>query len=330
MEIGEYKKMDKTDETDEIEKRQESFFHNLRQNKNVNTTIIMSTNAFYGIGVAWTCKFVYQNIYEIIVVFMAMSCGMCAFFVTLQLYHLYHNIKKYILETDKKDKINEFLEKDYDLFKEVYSNLELKKNEYENNNETFLKELSKVDFHYHTVLPFNYNAEVILYYDHENKTFNYFAKNSDIHYKFLNSACRSYVLKYHCVNLFQDDLDIKRFSSNEEQEEDYEKIEEEEEEEEEEFETKKTRNSIFYIKKTRTEKEKNKKKDTKEKKINKFVYKGNMGEYFKLYLEDKSEISQNINYEDYKQLQTNDSEDENDTVNENDKHENSSEDSVNL
>jgi hypothetical protein len=320
----ETEELEELEELEEIEKRQESLFHKIRQNKNVNSTIILSTNSFYVIGFAWSCKFIYQNINEIIIVFMAMSCSMCTFFVSLQLYDLCRNIKNYVLETDKKDKINEFLEKDCDLFQGVYSNSELKKNEYENNDEMFLKELSKVDFHYHTILPFNYNAEVILYYDYENKTFNYFAKNSDIHYKFLNSVCRSYVLKYHCVNLFQDELDIKQFSSNEEEEEDYEKIEEEEEEEE--FETKTTRTSVFYIKKTRTEKEKNKKKDLKEKTINKFLYKGNMGEYFKLYLEDKSEISQNINYEDYKQLQTNESEHDKDI----NSSEDSSEDSVNL
>ena len=113
MEIGEYKRMDKTDETDETDEieKKESFFYNLRQNKNINTTIILSTNTFYAIGVAWSCKFIYQNINEIIIVFMAMSCGMCTFFVTLQLYDLYHIIKTYLLQTDKKDKINEFYQR---------------------------------------------------------------------------------------------------------------------------------------------------------------------------------------------------------------------------
>ena len=281
----------------------------IRQNKNVIATIHFSTNAFYGIGVACTVQFVYEKRNEIIVALFATSCGICAFFITLQLFQLYHIIKNSFSKIDEQDKITEFLEKEYEKFQHIYANPELKKTEYENENEMFLKELNKVDLHFHETLPFDYNKELILFYNHENESFDYYSANSDIHYKFLNSTCRSYVLKYHCVNLFQDEMDIKKVSSDEDEDEDYEKIEDSSEsEQEEEYETKQTRNSVFYVKKTRQEKEK--KKESAEKKINKFIYKGNMTDYYNDYLTDNNEEYKNMSYEDYKQLQAQEGEDE--------------------
>ena len=223
-------------------------------------------------------------------------------FITLGLFQLYHIIKDFFSKIDEQDNITEFLEKDYEELQNIYINPELKKTEYENDNQMFLKGLKEVDLHFHETIPFHYNKELILFYNDENESFDYYSANSDIHYKFLNATCRSYVLKYHCVNLFQDEMDIKKFSLDDEEDEDYEKIEESEHEEteEEDYETKKTRNSIFYVKKTRQTKEK--KKRIKEKKINKFIYKGNMTDYYNEYLTDKKELSQNMSYQEYKQL----------------------------
>ena len=286
-----------------IENRLDNYFNKIRKNQNVNTSIYLSTNFFYGVGVACTVRFVYEKRNEIIIIVFTACCGISLIFITLGLFQLYHIIKDFFSKIDEQDNITEFLEKDYEELKNIYINPELKKTEYENDNEMFLKGLKEVDLHFHQTIPFHYNKELILFYNDENESFDYYSANSDIHYKFLNATCRSYVLKYHCVNLFQDEMDIKKFSLDDEEDEDYEKIEDaetEEHEEEEDYETKKTRNSVIYVKKTRQIKEK--KKRIKEKKINKFIYKGNMTDYYNEYLTDKKELSQKMTYEEYKQL----------------------------
>lgn len=285
-----------------IEKKQETLFNKIKKNQNTRATIYFSTNLFCGIGFAYSVQFVYQKRNEIIIVFFATSCVVTSFFIILQLFQLYHIIKDSLSKIDEQDRIREFLEKEYKTFENIYSDSTLK--EYKNEDKNFLSELKKVDLHFHETMPFDYNKELIIFYNNETESFDYYSANSDIHYKFLNSTCRSYVLKYKCINLFQDDLDIKRFSCDEEEDEDYEKIQDSaEEEEEEKYDTKETRNSIFYVKKTRQEKEK--KKQPIEKRINKFIYKGNMKDYYNLFLKDKREQPQDMSYEKYKELQEN-------------------------
>ena len=153
--------------------------------------------------------------------------------------------------------------------------------------ETFIKKLCDTSNHFKNDLPFDYNKEIILFYNHDDKSYHYFTQHGDVNYNVLNSVCRSYILKYKCLNLFNDENDWKMIYQKKE--------EDKEEEEEEEEEAPKKINSLFY-KKTKT----TKKTKPETKTINKFIYKGSLDEYDKLYKIDNHNQS-NIDYETFKQ-----------------------------
>lgn len=108
---------------------------------------------------------------------------------------------------------NEFLNVYYDEFKQLYQE---DSKEYESmclNDETKLKALKDKEHHFELSLPIEKNNKIILFYDHENKVFNYYTKTSDVVYKVLNACCRNYVYEKKCINLFQDEEEINYIKS---------------------------------------------------------------------------------------------------------------------
>ena len=134
-------------------------------------------------------------------------------------------------ELSEEQKLNLFIDKDYDELKEIFKNPEMKENEYENHNESYINCLSNVENHFTSDLPYEYSNTIKMFYNSKDSCYYYYSKSSDIQYKVLNSVCRSYVLNKRCLNLFTDDEDIKQIQTMIEE---YENISEEEEEEEEE------------------------------------------------------------------------------------------------
>ena len=199
-------------------------------------------------------------------------------------------------DEDKLDPIDAFLEKDYDKLKTIYDNTndDILYEDYENKDETFVKELKDREYHFKSELPFTYNKEITMYYDKESESFHYFTKNSDIQYKVLNSVCRSYVLEKKCVNLFTDTLELERMNPVDNgTKDDFEKVEPGEEEEEE----KQPSFSLFVRKKVSS---KNKPNPEKSKTVNKFIYKGNAQDYDVYYLVKETPKVKNVDYEMFK------------------------------
>ena len=208
----------------------------------------------------------------------------------------------------------DFINNDYVKMQDIYKNdIELKTN-YENNDENFLNSLMQKENHYHIKLPF-INNEIYLYYNNNNKYYEYYTKIGDINYKVLNSICRTYVLNNKCLNIFTDEEEIEYIKSlnkcrtnsyddlgcnkeenenekNEEKEEN-ENEENEENEEKEEKEEKEEVKSIFYKKK-----QKNKNKEEKEYIKNKFINKGNLTDYENKFNNIKKEVK-NTDYSSY-------------------------------
>ncbi len=191
-----------------------------------------------------------------------------------------------------------FTDKYYDSMEKIFANPKIKKEKYENSDPDFLKQLKNLNNHLTEELPYEYNNKLIMYYDDNDEAFHYYTKNSDIQYDVLNTICRCYVTTFNCVNLFKDELDLKRFESESESESENEFEKVDDDNEEEEVSIRETRNSIFYIKKTRKQEEKEKKQQ--EKKVNKFIYKGNFSDYDLIYKKESKCVKNDINYEDYK------------------------------
>ena len=297
----------------------------IRTNDSVNTILTLSTNTIYVVGVSYSVRFIYEKRNELIMIFFGLILFGTSFIITTQMIELYWLIKEFLLKSDeleKKDKITEFVEKDYNLLKSIYSDEESMKNEYINEDDCFLNELKNLNYHLRITLPFEYNKELIMFFNNENKSFDYYSTNSDVHYKFLNSVCISYVLEHKCLNIYTDEKYIKELKLTEDEDEDededkeYEKIKNASDSDEED--KNKDFSSLFYIKKTRKEKEK-KKEIKNSMNINKFIYKGNLEEYSKLYLKDKSStIDTFLDYAKYKESLKN-----KDDVNDDDKDEES-------
>lgn len=212
----------------------------------------------------------------------------------------------YLNKTQKKNKLaNEEMEKYLDSFEYKYDmflikDLETMRNiyqddlliEYSNNDKNFLKSLKEENNHFEIELPFEKNNKLIMFYDDETEQFFYYTQNSDVLYKVLNSCCRQYVLKYNCVQLYKDELDIEYFKENEvdEKEQDktnekqkrtdsdqeiidnYEIVENDKEEPEE-------PKSLFYNKREKFNKDKEDVITKNDKIINKYIHKGNLTEY---------------------------------------------------
>jgi hypothetical protein len=275
----------------------------------------MPLGIFQVIGMGYTARLVYLYMNEILVglylMLLISAVGGIGYGANLAVWWMYQNVPN--LQDDVSEEMNDFfrfVENDYDTIMDIYSNGKMK--EYET---TDSKVLMNTENHYKSSLPFEYNTEIIMMYSKEDEAFHYFTKNSNIQYNILNSVCRSYVVEHRCLHLFQDEADLARFASvfddSEQEEEEKNKKNEETEETEEteesgkpediEDETKSARSfSLFYMKKTK--KTEIKKEPMQEKKINKFIYKGNFQEYEYLFNKEKNEKTQamKIDYKTYK------------------------------
>ena len=260
---------------------------------------------------------VYSNFYTILkclYVMILISGGLGIGFVVTA----YSMNNKYLKEEIPEEysqemKYDMFLNNEYEEFKEIFNDEEMKKNEYENNNEEFLKKLTDVSYHFEKEIPLEYNNKVIMYYNHDEEAYHYYAKSGDINYKILNSLCRSYVLENKCINLFNDDEEIsyikdliKKEKENEEQEknsyEDLSELNNEEEEnsqQEDEEEEKEEKRGLFYFGSSKKQ-EKNKK--VIENRINKFIHKGNLIDYENKYNKKKNGEKKEIDYNEFKKL----------------------------
>ena len=205
-------------------------------------------------------------------------------------------------------KYHDFLCSNIDELKSIFQD-ESNKEEYSRTNKKDLEDLKVRENHLTIDLPFENNGKMVMFYDDEEEAFIYYTERGDVLYNVANTCCRKYVLDKKCVNLFQDEDDLDYFKEdenvNEEQDKTTEKEEGEEdrtnseqdiaenyevvenkEESEEEQQTEKQ--SIFKTKKQSVNREDNtnvdngkkgKKTPKKEKKINKFIHRGNMQDY---------------------------------------------------
>ena len=245
-------------------------------------------NVFHAIGIGYTSYMIYTNMDFVVKMFYIVSLygGLFAFGYTtskILIISYEHFVSSKTIE-EEPDNYDVFLNREYDSMMDIYENEQ--EEEYTNKDESFIKELCHTPNHFKSDLPFDYNKEIILFYNHDDESYHYFTQHGDVNYNVLNSVCRSYVLKHKCLNLFNDDNDWKMIHQKES----------EEEEEEKEEETSSGISSLFYKKKTKT----TKKTKPETKTINKFIYKGSLDEYDKLYKIDNRNQS-NIDYETFKQ-----------------------------
>ena len=288
-----------------------------------NKTCLNPTHFFCCIGVGHTVYYIYMNIYDILkfiyILFAGLSICLSTFSITCMLLDKYEqkNELEEEEELSEEEKLDLFIHKDYDELKEIFKNPEMKENEYENHNESYINCLSNVENHFTSDLPYEYSNTIKMFYNSKDNCYYYYSKSSDIQYKVLNSVCRSYVLNKKCLHLFRDDEDLKRIQMMVEESEsedvsDYENISEEEEEEEEEGKEEETEQekqeetgggflALFYSKGS-VQKKKEELKKMNEKQINKFIHKGNLLDYEKEYVKSNKTIKE-IDYQEYKNLQ---------------------------
>ena len=249
-------------------------------------------NVFHAIGIGYTGYMIYTNMDFVVKLFYLVSLygGLFTFGYTTSkvlIISYEHFVSSKTIE-EEPDDYDVFLNKEYDTLMDIYENEQ--EQEYINKDEFFIKELCDTSNHFNSDLPFDYNKEIILFYNHDDESYHYFTQHGDVNYNVLNSVCRSYVLKHKCLNLFNDENDWKMIHQKDGEEE-------EEEEKEEEEETPSGISSLFYKKKTKI----TKKTKPETKTINKFIYKGSLDEYDKLYKIDNRNQQSNIDYETFKQ-----------------------------
>ncbi len=286
----------------------------------LNGTFLNPTHFFCCIGVGHTAYYIYMNIYDILkfvyILVAILSSILSGVSITTMFLDKY--IQTNILEEEEEEelseeeKLNLFIDKDYDELKEIFKNPEMKENEYENHNESYINCLSNIENHFTSDLPYEYSNTIKMFYNSKDNCYYYYSKSSDIQYKVLNSVCRSYVLNKRCLNLFTDDEDIKQIQTMIEEE--YENISEEEEESEEEEaqeeeaveeeKQEETGGGLFglFYSKGKVQKKKEQLNKMNEKQINKFIHKGNLLDYEKEYVKSNKNIRE-IDYQEYKNLQ---------------------------
>lgn len=212
----------------------------------------------------------------------------------------YHNSLSY--------KYGKFVNKHYDVFENIYNDETMLENEYTNENKDFLEGLKDKDKHCIFDIPIEKNSKLIMFYHFGDEAFHYYTQNSDVLYIVLNACCRDYVYKFNCLNLFEDEEEIEFIKSQNESKSEiedildsYENISEDENEDKKSSDTEneeKTKSkSLFYNK---NEKKEKKEKNEINKKINKFIRKGNLSDY-ELEFKEKLEKKQ-LNYNDFKAL----------------------------
>ena len=213
-----------------------------------------------------------------------------------------------IIETEHEKFLN-FINNDYDLFIDIYKN---KSEEYfTNESKSFISELKDVKNHENYELPYSYNPKMVFYYDDDSQSFHYYCQ-SDVPCKILNSVCRSYTIGKKCIQLFQDEEEIKYMkgeavaidnidvsfsnvpseaaSSNSLNSTVSSTETDEKEEESNGF------INIFYNKKSKNKQQKMNKEP--ELSTNKFIYKGTLEEYSKIFVKTKTNAKETT-YEEY-------------------------------
>jgi len=276
------------------------------------TNLPSYSKTFQLIGVGYSLNVIYMNFdficstlyYTLCGAALATSAFGIGYASTVTLYKASEIYKSLFNDEDDEElsPIDEFLMKEYDVFESIYEEGQSKIQEYENMDSVYIESLKNEANHFTSDLPFEYNNKLIMYYDAKDEGFHYFTKSCDIQYKILNSVCRSYVLENKCLNLFTDTLDLKEVGAidedqdqDEEKEEDYQEVSKDTCEEEENT----MMNSLFYRKKSKVDKEKEKPKETKS--INKFMYKGNLQEYEKVFHSHVNKETKEIDYQTYKE-----------------------------
>lgn len=271
------------------------------------TNLPSYSKTFQLIGVGYSLNVIYMNFDFICSILYGAVLGATlttsAFgigYVSIQTLYKASEIYRSLFNDEDDDEdvspIDEFLMKEYDVFESIYEEGQSKIQEYENMDSVYIESLKNEANHFTSDLPFEYNNKLIMYYDAKDEGFHYFTKSCDIQYKILNSVCRSYVLENKCLNLFTDTLDLKEVGAIEEdQDEDYQEVSKDICEEEENT----MMNSLFYRKKSKVDKEKEKPKETKS--INKFMYKGNLQEYEKVFHSHVNKETKEIDYQTYKE-----------------------------
>ena len=190
-------------------------------------------------------------------------------------------------EYSEYEKYNEYINNYYEEFRTIFNDEKSLVN-YKNENKKFIKSLKDKDNHLTVDLPYSHNDKLIMFYDSDIPGYIYYTK-TDVDYKILNSVCRNYVLTNKCINLFTDDEELEYIKkthdlSLNDNVTDEKNIEEKEEEETGFI-------SIFYSKKKN-------KKVLKIIECNKFIYRGNLLEYEKIYNKDKNNVKE-ISYGSY-------------------------------
>lgn len=190
-------------------------------------------------------------------------------------------------EYSEYEKYNEYINNYYEEFRTIFNDEKSLVN-YKNTNKKFIKSLKEKDNHLTVDLPYSHNDKLIMFYDSDIPGYIYYTK-TDVDYKILNSVCRNYVLTNKCINLFTDDEELEYIKkthdlSLNDNVTDEKNIEEKEEEETGFI-------SIFYSKKKN-------KKVLKIIECNKFIYRGNLLEYEKIYNKDKNNVKE-ISYGSY-------------------------------
>ena len=273
---------------------------------------IQFLNFFQHVGIICLAKDVYIYFDEIFLFFkyFSLACVVCgsSFLITLTGAKTLCGFYSYDFWNDfthEESEYEKFINNDLDTLQCIFNLSQDEVNQYKKDEPIFISALKDTKNHSTFELPFDSSSNVIMYYDDDDEAFHYYTKNCDIQYKILNSICRSYVIKHMCIQLFQDEYDLNEImpsdddseSENKSQnEEDYEEIKEEDCEHT-------NRSSLFYVKKTRKEAEKEKREQSSniDKKINKFIYKGNMIEYESLLKTPKTVIQNDVSYDAFKE-----------------------------
>lgn len=223
------------------------------------------------------------------------------------------DIEEDIIETEQ-EKYMKFINNDYETFIDIYK--EKKDDCFTNKTKQFIDELKEYENHEKYVLPYSYNPSIIFYYDGESQSFYYFCQ-SDVNGKILNSVCRTYTVTKKCIQLFQDDEEIKYMRKEAENCENHSEpdisgndlvlsssvvsddslcLTDEKEEESGGF------VNIFYKKKKNAKRAKENKDEPL--KTNKFIYKGTLDEYDKIKQKSVAETksTKRASYEEYSYL----------------------------
>ena len=296
------------------------------ENENENEESMEETNPIYYIhflnffqhvGIICLAKDVYIYFDEIslFLKYLLMACVMfgSSFLITLTGAKTLCGFYSYDFWNDfshEESEYEKFINNDLDTLQCIFNLSPDEVNQYKKDEPIFITELKESKNHSTFELPFDPSTNVIMYYDDDDEAFHYYTKNCDIQYKVLNSICRSYVIEHTCIQLFQDEYDLNEIMPSDDDsdsdsesetktqnEEDYEEIQEED------CEHHTNRSSLFYVKKTRKESEKEKREQSSniDKKINKFIYKGNMIEYESLLKTPKTVIQHDVSYDAFKE-----------------------------